>query len=130
MSARWYAIALLVAPLSVFPTLLVLSVFSLAFIPGILTAGDKVSLVLFAVAVGLVNPWIEELGWTGFAVPELGKRYSILANGLIVGIMWAAWHFLSNLWGGLITNTSTGSLHARNLVFIPSTLQSTDGVGL
>jgi membrane protease YdiL (CAAX protease family) len=99
VGARWYAVALLVAPLSVFPTLFVLSVFSPAFIPGILTAGDQVSLVLFAVAVGLVNPWIEELGWTGFAVPELGKRYGILANGLIVGIMWGAWHFLSNLWG-------------------------------
>ena len=99
VGARWYVVALLVAPLSVFPTLLALSVFSPAFIPGILTTGDQGSLVLFAVAVGLVNPFIEELGWTGFAIPELRKRYGILANGVIVGIIWGAWHFLSNLWG-------------------------------
>jgi membrane protease YdiL (CAAX protease family) len=117
VGARWYAVALLVAPLSVFPTLLALSVFSPAFLPGILTAGDKVSLVIFAVAVGLVNPWIEEVGWTGFAVPDLGKRYTVLANGLIVGIVWGAWHFLSNLWGA-------SSVTVPLVLFMPAILFS------
>jgi membrane protease YdiL (CAAX protease family) len=42
---------------------------------------------------------MEELGWTGFATPELRRRYSILATGLIVGILWAIWHFLPTYWG-------------------------------
>ncbi len=45
------------------------------------------------IAVGLVVPFFEELGWTGFAIPELGKRYGILTTGLIVGLLWGAWHF-------------------------------------
>jgi membrane protease YdiL (CAAX protease family) len=40
----------------------------------------------------------EELGWTGFAIPTVLKRHSILATGLIVGIWWSAWHLLPNLW--------------------------------
>lgn len=49
----------------------------------------------------------EETGWTGFAIPELRKRYHIFATGLIVGILWGAWHFLSNLWG---VGTSNGTV--------------------
>ena len=45
-------------------------------------------------AVGLVVGFFEELGWTGFAIPRLRRRYSILKTGLIVGLVWGAWHFL------------------------------------
>jgi membrane protease YdiL (CAAX protease family) len=99
VNARWYAFAILTAPLTVFVTLFALSVFSPAFIPGIITASDKFSIILFALIVGLVTPFFEEVGWTGFAIPLIGKRYNILATGLIVGILWGAWHFLSNLYG-------------------------------
>lgn len=107
VAARWYAVAILTAPLSVIATLLALSIFSPAFIPGIFTAGDKVSLVVLALTVGLIGPLCEEPGWTGFAIPQLRKRYSILATGLIVGVLWGAWHFLSNLYG---VKTSSGTL--------------------
>jgi membrane protease YdiL (CAAX protease family) len=33
------------------------------------------------------------LGSTGFAVPQLRRRYGVLATGLIVGLLWGAWHF-------------------------------------
>ena len=99
VNAHWYAFAILTAPLTVFVTLFGLSVFSPAFIPGIITASDRFSIILFALIVGLVTPFFEELGWTGFAIPLIGKRYNILATGLIVGILWGAWHFLSNLYG-------------------------------
>ena len=99
VAARWYAVAIFTAPLSVFATLLVLSSFSPAFLPGIITTDDKFSLLLFGLAAGLLAPFFEELGWTGFAIPEMSKRHSLLATGLFVGILWGAWHFLSNLWG-------------------------------
>jgi membrane protease YdiL (CAAX protease family) len=35
----------------------------------------------------------EELGWTGFAIPRMRLRYGVLATGLIVGVLWGAWHF-------------------------------------
>jgi membrane protease YdiL (CAAX protease family) len=103
VAARWYAAAILTPLLSVFGTLFVLSLFSPAFIPGILTAGDKVSLVLSAVIIGLIGALCEETGWTGFAIPQLRKSYGILATGVLVGILWGAWHFLSNLFGASIS---------------------------
>lgn len=49
--------------------------------------------MLVSAGVGLVVPFFEELGWTGFAIPELKKRYGILTTGLIVVLLWGAWHF-------------------------------------
>jgi hypothetical protein len=37
---------------------------------------------------------LEELGSTGFAVPMLRRRYSVLTTGLIVGLLWGTWHML------------------------------------
>src|SRR4029453_8292415 len=48
--------------------------------------------------VGLSAGVFEELGWTGFAVPMLRRRHSILATGLIVGVWWSAGHLLPSVW--------------------------------
>lgn len=98
VNARWYAIALLTAPVMMTATLLALSSTSPAFLPGIVSAQDKGSLVLVSLAVGLSAGLFEELGWTGFAIPTLRRRYGVLATGLIVGIWWSAWHLLPNIW--------------------------------
>jgi uncharacterized protein len=93
VGARWYAVALLTAPLLVTATLFALSLTSPAFLPAIITSANKASLLLSGIVVGLVVCFFEELGWTGFAVPELRKRYGILPTGLIMGLLWGAWHF-------------------------------------
>ena len=46
------------------------------------------------IAAGLMVGIFEELGWTGFAVPQLRLRYGVVTTGLIVGILWGAWHFV------------------------------------
>jgi len=35
----------------------------------------------------------EEIGWRGFALPHLQRRYSALVSSLIIGLVWACWHF-------------------------------------
>ena len=99
VGARWYALALLAAPLVAAAAALALSLFSPEFLPGIFVVDDKASVLLLGLVVGLTAGFFEELGWTGFAIPRLKPRYGILATGLIVGVLWSAWHFLVTVWG-------------------------------
>jgi membrane protease YdiL (CAAX protease family) len=117
VGARWYAVALLTAPLLVTAILFVLSLTSPVFLPGIFTANDKASLLLVGIAYGLAAGFFEELGWTGFAVPRLRLRYSVLTTGLIVGLLWGAWHFLVAFWG---SGTSSGAFSL--ILFLPQFL--------
>jgi membrane protease YdiL (CAAX protease family) len=99
VGARWYTAALLPGPLLVAAVLLALSLVSPVFLPGIVTTDDRVALLLFGLAWGLIGGGLlEEFGWTGFAVPTLRLRYGALATGLIVGLLWGAWHFLIAFW--------------------------------
>jgi CAAX protease family protein len=101
VGARWYAIALLTAPLMFMVVSIALSLTSPAFFPGILTTSDKVALLLFGLGYGLIGGgFLEELGWTGFAVPTLRRRYGVLTTGLIVGVLWGALHLLVFVWMG------------------------------
>jgi uncharacterized protein len=88
LGVRWYIVALLTAPLLTMALL-----FALSLTPAIVTASDKASLLVFGVLLGFLVPFFEELGWTGFAIPELRKRHGILATGLIMGLLWGVWHF-------------------------------------
>jgi membrane protease YdiL (CAAX protease family) len=92
VGVRWYAVALLTAPLLMTAILGALSLTSNAFIPGIITADDKASLLVAGLVVGLVAGFFEEIGWTGFATHDLRKRHGLLATGLIVGLPWCLLH--------------------------------------
>lgn len=92
VGVRWYAVALLTAPLVTTVTLLALSLSSPAFLPAIITAEDKLSLLLTGIAVGLIVPVFEELGWTGFVTPRLRPRHGVPGTGLIMGLLWGTWH--------------------------------------
>lgn len=96
---RWYAIAVFTGPLLVAAVLFGLSLFNQDFLPGIVTTNDKVGLMIFGVAWGLIGGGLlEETGWTGFAVPQLRLRHGILSTGLIVGLLWGIWHFMIAFW--------------------------------
>jgi membrane protease YdiL (CAAX protease family) len=113
VEVRWYAVALLAAPLVTTVLLIALSITSPEFLPAIVNAADKVALLVLGIAVGLVGGFCEELGWTGFAIPRLRLRYGVLATGLIVGILWGVWHFLVNFWS---SGNSSGALSPDLLI--------------
>jgi membrane protease YdiL (CAAX protease family) len=94
VGAGWVVVALLATPLLATAVLLALSLFSPEFLPVIATADDKAALLLTGIAVGLMVGIFEEIGWTGFAIPRLRRRYGVLTTGLIVGVPWGAWHFI------------------------------------
>jgi membrane protease YdiL (CAAX protease family) len=93
LPVRWYVVALLTAPLAVMAVLLPLSLNSAGFLPGVIASDDTGSLLVIGLAAGLMTGGCEELGWTGFVIPRLRMRYGILTTGLIVGLLWGAWHF-------------------------------------
>src|SRR5678815_731715 len=112
VSARWYAVALFAAPLSVFTALFALTLISPVFMPGIFSSGNnpvalafglpgdnKIILSLFVLGLGLFNGFVEEVGWTGFATPKLQLNHRLVASGLNLGMMWGLWHLLANFIG-------------------------------
>jgi hypothetical protein len=119
VGARWYAVALLTAPVLVTATLFALSLTSPEFLPSIFTSDEMVRLLLFSIGWGLVGGGLlEELGWTGFAVPTLlRQRHGVLATGLFVGVLWGLWHFLISFWA---SGTSSGALSLAG--FLPAVL--------
>lgn len=93
VGAQWWLMALLTAPAGLMGILLATSAFSPAFFPEIFTTGGAGVLVIVAIIAGLATSFCEEIGWTGFAVPEFRKRLSVVWTGLVMGIVWGLWHF-------------------------------------
>jgi len=114
VSIRWYALAFLLLPILAGGILLVLSQFSEVYLPDIITTENKLNLILKGVLTGIFGVLLEELGWTGFAIPKLRSHHSIFSTGLIVGALWGAWHFLPVFWG---CGDATGKFD--NQLFLP-----------
>lgn len=96
----WYLFAMLFIPVLLSVILLILSNYSTDYIPKILTESDTWQLVLTGVITGILGGGLfEEIGWTGFVVPELRKKSGVVRTGLIVGFFWGVWHFLPVYWG-------------------------------
>jgi len=132
ISFKWYAMALIIPPLTVFTALYILTLFSPAFTPGIfdsginpvasafgLPEGNKITLVLFVFMLGLFNGFVEEVGWTGFATPRLLLHQNLISAGVRLGIMWGLWHLLSNYIG-----STEGAGSVSLLLYLPVMLFS------
>lgn len=110
----WYALALLLAPLVSVGLSYALSAFSPEFLPGIVTNADTTAVLVMGLSYGLLGGgFLEELGWTGFAVPRFRLRYGVLGAGLMMGLLWGAYHFSIIYWSG----RPTGAL-ALGLLFV------------
>jgi membrane protease YdiL (CAAX protease family) len=113
VGVQWYAVAIGLTPVVTGSTLWLLSQTWPGFLPNIVTSGDKVALLISGIGTGLAAGFFEELGWTGFAVRVLRQRRSIVATGLLVGLVWGLWHFLVTFW---VSGDSTGSISEDLLV--------------
>jgi len=93
VDVRWYLIALLTAPILMAAIIFMLSLTSPAYVPAIASTDDRMGVMMSGLVMGLVVCFFEELGWTGFATPELHKRYGFLTTGIMIGLPWGAWHY-------------------------------------
>ena len=91
VGVRWYLVALLG------PVALLAAAVSVNVLAGaqVVTEGPLVDWLelgtLFGIQVVFAGAW-EELGWRGYALPRLLKRFSPLVASLAVGVLWAVWH--------------------------------------
>lgn len=91
----WYAVALLLPAAVVAVSILVSVGFGGSweqFIPIKELRASATAFIPFAIYVFLVGPLPEELGWRGYALHELLKKFNPLVASLIVAAFWSAWH--------------------------------------
>jgi membrane protease YdiL (CAAX protease family) len=80
---RWYWV-LLIPPALVFAVLFSLNALvSRSFAPNHFWFG-----VLFGVPAG----FLEEIGWTGFAFPQMSSKGNPLVAAIVLGMIWGTWH--------------------------------------
>jgi len=80
---------------------------------GATTEYPALPLVVFWAANLLFYGYGEEIGWRGFAQPELQRRRSALRAAVIVSVIWAGWHLpLFGTRGSRNGSKSTGEVRA------------------
>jgi len=89
VGVRWFLAALLLVPVAYLP---VMGIYALQ--GGTLGVIDfsKWYLVLLGPVIALPFYLGEELGWRGYALPKLQRKYSALWSSVIVGALWMVWH--------------------------------------
>ena len=109
----WWLVALLAAPLVMIALPMALALLWPQYVPGLFVKADQAALLAMGGAMGLMAGVFEEVGWTGFALPALRQRYRVLTTGLIMGALWAVWHFPVNFWS---SGTAAGTLALHPLL--------------
>jgi membrane protease YdiL (CAAX protease family) len=80
---KWYAI-LLVPPVVITAVLVALDSFvSPVFAPRLFPVG---------IFFGLLAGFLEEIGWTGYALPRMLPKQGVLGAGVTLGALWGLWH--------------------------------------
>lgn len=81
---RWYLLAALIPPFFITITLFILArTVSPALTPNFFPIG-----ILFGLPAG----YAEEIGWTGYAFPQLRQKLSFARSCLLLGGCWGLWH--------------------------------------
>ena len=116
-SRLWLLISLVLFPI----------LYGASFIIAFLVEGTAPALVwlsdpstlLYMVALSFAGDGFpEEFGWRGYALPRLQAKWNTLISSLILGLVWAFWHFPIWYIEGDIHQGSPFFLFALTIVFL------------
>jgi uncharacterized protein len=48
--------------------------------------------MLFAIAVSMWAQAGEEIGWRGYALPLMSRKFGLAMSSMLLGVIWATWH--------------------------------------
>ena len=88
----WYV------PIILLPFLMYLLIYLAIYVLGLPLPGEfHISLILipFLFMLFFVGAVVEETGYMGYAVDPMQKRFGALTASILIGILWAVWHFPS-----------------------------------
>jgi membrane protease YdiL (CAAX protease family) len=81
---HWYLLALLIPPAAIWSALSIMDVIhSGGFKPGFFPLG---------IVFGLIPGVLEEIGWSGYLLPQLLRKSRPIDAALILGVLWSLWH--------------------------------------
>ena len=91
VSLLWYIVAVLGSAILLIVAQAVTKLLGLT-VTIVMPPVDLSPYFIFGSMVNFLANTCEEIGWRGFALPHLQKRYNALISTLIVGTLWSLWH--------------------------------------
>lgn len=90
---KWWLVALFFSALVALPAILIHIIIGGAA-PSLAFFRQEAQMIpLYFLITLLGGPLGEEFGWRGFALPHLQKKHGAIIASLIIGTVWALWHF-------------------------------------
>jgi len=89
----WYGVIIAIPLILSFGTLGLSALFgaSLGSAFNLINVGFPILLLIFL--ENLLTSGLEEPGWRGYALPKLRNKYNAYNSSIILGIIWAIWHY-------------------------------------
>ena len=94
--AKWLIPAIAIPSICIILSSFIMTYYKIEYVPW---KGNLPFYLLSFLAI-LVGCVAEEIGWRGFLLPNLQKRYSPFISSVIVGVLWGVWHL--NFTGGVL----------------------------
>lgn len=95
-AVKWLRPAIAVPAMCIIVSSFIMTYYGVGFVAW---EGDALFYILNFVAM-LIGCAAEEIGWRGFLLPNMQKKYTPFTSSILVGVLWGVWHL--NFTGGLL----------------------------
>ena len=94
---QWWMITIAIFPLLAFSSGVIAALITdAAFIIDVAElralVREPAALIVTILVILVAGPLLEEIGWRGYLLDRCQTRWTALTSGLVVGLVWAAWH--------------------------------------